>query len=102
MRALQEEEEEEEEDEEEGEGEFFVPSGTTSGQLSAFTEYTVKKDKNIVQCTVCGQKFKGSLSKALRHVEAIHFPWSYSYKCSMCDKEFGNYNSFHSHCRRKH
>ena len=92
MRALLEEEEEED---------FFVPSGSASGQLSAFIKYTVNMGKNIVKCTVCEKKLTGN-STALRHVEAIHFPGTYSYQCGSCDQEFCNFNSWAHHRSRPH
>jgi len=96
---------EEDEEEEEGENEHFVPTGTAYGQLSVFKEYLeylVKMDKSIVQCTVCGKKLKGGIAQATRHVESMHFPGTFCYKCGSCDKEFGNYSSWQHHSRRKH
>ena len=75
--------------------------GFLCAQRLSFIKYTVNMGKNIVKCTVCEKKLTGN-STALRHVEAIHFPGTYSYQCGSCGQEFGNFNSWAYHRSSHH
>ena len=54
-----------------------------------------------VKCTICG-KISATSSNLKKHVENIHFPGSYVYKCDHCKEEFSTRNMYFLHMYRVH
>ena len=53
------------------------------------------------QCTLCGKisRFK---SRAVMHVESIHFPGSYEYECDYCGEKFDTRKKWSHHQTKVH
>ena len=79
------------------------------GECDASTERGVKNDlggysgkltegENVgkFQCNLCG-KISKLRSASLMHIESIHFPGSYQYKCEQCGEEFDAKRKWYLH-----
>ena len=53
-------------------------------------------------CTLCSYVKTKTLVR--NHVESIHFPNTFTYRCSVpdCEKVFGTNNAFQMHRKRNH
>ena len=67
--------------------------------------YTIKltEGENIgkFQCMLCG-KISNKRGNSLIHVEAIHFPGRYEYKCDQCDEKFDAKSKWAQHRSKVH
>ena len=109
----EEEYDEEEEEYEEDERNGGNPSESVDGNQNLkeaeerrkafFQQYLVKVGDRKFKCIVagCGKKFMGGYS-ALNHVENIHFPGKFLYRCSKCHQDLKSWMSFYNHGRSKH
>ena len=52
-------------------------------------------------CTICGKNFSDA-SSAIKHVENIHFPGTFSYSCRFCNENFTKKNSMYKHISKFH
>ena len=77
-----------------------------SGDHRLLYQYIVRDDfqPNWHKCTMCGKtsKDRGNLRK---HVENIHFPGTFNYRCKYCFENFSTRNSLNIHiskdCKQK-
>ena len=74
-----------------------------SGGTMSFYEYIVPKagEFKVFECSLCGKcgKDRGNLRK---HVENIHFPGSFIYKCKYCSEEHTTRNLLNMHISNMH
>ena len=72
------------------------------GDSSMLNSY-IKKDAitRMFVCQICG---KESLQKSniKKHVEGVHFPGQFVYKCEICEKDFNGKNSLSVHLYKFH
>jgi len=66
-------------------------------------QYLAEVGGNKFKCNVdgCGKKIPRG-GHAEDHVESIHFPGKFLYRCSKCDQDLKSWQSFRSHGRYKH
>ena len=64
----------------------------------------VTKDKQDgkFHCTICNVFSHPSSGCTRNHVEAKHFPKSFSYECSVCSQTFHSKNSLNTHTYNTH
>ena len=53
------------------------------------------------QCNLCG-KISNDKTRSLNHMENIHFPGSYEYKCDQCGEKFDTKCKWATHRSRVH
>ena len=53
------------------------------------------------RCTICGRA-NVKKNNIINHIESVHFPNSFTYNCSLCDKQFNSKNSLNVHVSTKH
>jgi len=75
----------------------------SKGELSApktpsdLNKYMVRNDENIPTCGICF-KFSNKTTTCVRnHIEAIHFPNSFTYACPICSSQFSTKNALYNH-----
>ena len=68
-----------------------------------FQQYFVKVGGSERNCNVagCGKKFTDGYS-AVNHVESVHFPGKFLYRCSKCHQDLKSWSRLYEHGRRKH
>jgi len=59
------------------------------------------KGKYHYQCTICG-KMNGQKIHTENHIESIHFPGSFEYKCKYCAMTFPGRNMMYMHVNKIH
>ena len=66
-----------------------------------FEQYIVRAESGGFSCTEC---FYTQNQKAVvrNHVEAKHFPNTFTYNCHLCDKVFGTKGAYSKHNQRYH
>jgi len=73
-----------------------------SGDSAMLNSY-IKKDSSTAMfvCQICG---KESIQKSniKKHVEGVHFPGHFAYKCDICNKHFNGKNSLSVHIYKYH
>ena len=64
-------------------------------------KYLKREDGAAFVCTLCGKSFS-QRGNALNHVESVHFPTLFEYRCSHCGIKKNNYNSLNVHISTAH
>ena len=78
-----------------------------SGNRDMLQQYIEKvaegdsKGKYHYQCTICG-KMNGQKIHTENHIESIHFPGSFEYKCKYCAMTFPGRNMMYMHVNKIH
>ena len=53
-------------------------------------------------CGICYQFANKSITNVKSHLESKHFPNTFQYDCTYCDKHFGTRGALHKHVSRMH
>ena len=53
-------------------------------------------------CNLCNNFMHKGKMNARNHVEAVHFPGTFSYKCPECGKVLSSNNAFYKHMCKYH
>jgi len=59
----------------------------------------IRREDNFCHCTFCDKYKNRSITNVRYHVEAKHFPGTFFYPCSRCDKTFNSKTSYMGHNR---
>ena len=80
----------------------FVPGEllTDPSQLNQFVKRNIEDGKYF--CAICNSVFHKVVSIVRNHVEAVHFPASFTYACDICSESFNSRKSLYNHKARKH
>jgi len=73
-----------------------------SNHLQDFDQHILTAEDGSFYCGICMIKVKSSKSKLRRHVQAKHFPNTFSYQCTKCLLVLGSIIAWDNHKRRKH
>jgi len=65
-----------------------------------FEKYLMSNGAGGYTCSLCSYTKTRTLVR--NHVESIHFPNTFTYKCDLCGKTFGTNNAFLMHKKRFH
>ena len=78
---------------------FFLFIGTVAGM---FQDYVTKSEVNSRwQCTICGKESAQKVN-LVKHIEAVHFPDSFSHECRYCGLAFNSKNKMYMHVQKSH
>jgi len=79
--------------------------GSNQGSKAMLQQYIEKvkegDSKGKYQCTICG-KMNGQKIHTMNHVESIHFPGTFEYKCKYCAMIFTGRNLMYMHINKIH
>ena len=73
-----------------------------SNHLQDFDKHILIAEDGSFYCGICMMKVKSSKSKLRKHVQAKHFPNTFSYQCTKCLLVLGSMIAWDNHKRRKH
>ena len=83
----------------------FLKSIKFSGPQALLQQYIAKVEegssKGKYQCTICG-KMNGQKIHTMNHIESIHFPGTFEYKCKYCAMIFNTRNMMYMHINKIH
>ena len=74
------------------------------GQITCpedFQKFIHRDQSGRYECTLCFHNVI-SLKDVKNHVESKHFPNTFSYSCTLCDKTFGTNSAYTTHKGRYH
>ena len=75
------------------------------GAREVFDQYMEKSSpddgKPCLKCTLCGKE-SSHLNNLRNHIENAHFPGTFSYNCSQCEKTFKSKTALCSHISKLH
>jgi len=67
-----------------------------------FQEYISKPNIDSGwQCTICGKEC-AQKNNLVKHIEAVHFPNSFSHECRFCGQTFNSKNKMYMHVQKNH
>jgi len=67
-----------------------------------FQEYISKPNIDSGwQCTLCGKEC-AQKNNLVKHIEAVHFPNSFSHECKYCGETFNSKNKMYMHVQKNH
>ena len=73
--------------------------GTVAGM---FQDYIAKSEVNSRwKCTICGKESAQKVN-LVKHIEAVHFPDSFSHECRYCGQAFNSKNKMYMHVQKTH
>jgi len=79
--------------------------GSSQGSKTMLQQYIAKVEegasKGKYQCTICG-KMSGQKIHTMNHIESIHFPGTFEYKCKYCAMIFNGRNMMYMHINKIH
>ena len=65
-------------------------------------EYVTKSPENSgLQCKLCGKESAQKVN-LVKHIEAVHFPSSFSHECRYCGLSFNSKNKMYMHVQKTH
>ena len=82
---------------------LFLHGSCSSGGITKpedFEKYLMSNGAGGYTCSLCSYTKTRTLVR--NHVESIHFPNTFTYKCDLCGKTFGTNNAFLMHKKRFH
>ena len=61
-----------------------------------FEQFAIKNGSSSFSCSICSSH-SSQLRDMKRHIESIHFPNTFTYSCTFCEKVFGTQNAYLNH-----
>ena len=74
---------------------FNIPGFSDPSQFNQFIQKDTQDGKHY--CTICNKFCHKVITVVRNHVEAVHFPSSFSYVCNICSESFTNKKSLYNH-----
>ena len=74
---------------------FTIPGFSDPSQFNQFIDKDTQQGKYF--CTICNKLSSKVITVVRNHVEAVHFPSSFSYSCNICSESFTNKKSLYNH-----